>query len=50
MTPRAILKFWGAHAPRVLVSVPSPKQSFKARDGAIATRGRGRSPIQSVSP
>jgi hypothetical protein len=39
---------WGAHAPRVLVSEPSPKHAFKVRDreGAIAsTRGRVRSPI-----
>src|SRR2546423_2336037 len=40
----------GAHAPRVLISAPSPKQSFregKVRDGEGAitsTRGRVRSP------
>ena len=43
---------WGAHAPRVLVSAPPPKQSFlpgnkvRDREGAIAnTRGRVCSPI-----
>src|SRR5437763_3248549 len=39
----------GAHAPRVLVSAPSPKQSFplqnmRRRGGFGSTRGRVRSP------